>query len=51
MNFWETKDWIEAKTIILKTDKLLSKIEYLRTVGWQNFTEEKYRQYLQVMQK
>lgn len=51
MNFWETKEWIQLKTFVLKTGKLLSRVEYLRTVGWQNYSEEKYRQYLEVMQK
>jgi len=47
MNFWETKEWIEAKTYKqLVTDKLLSRIEYLKLVGSGNYSEEKYRQYL-----
>lgn len=50
MNFWETKDWVEAKTVILKTEKLLSRIEYLKMVGSKNYSDEKYRQYLKVMQ-
>jgi hypothetical protein len=47
INFWETKEWIELKTSDLKTDKLLSKVEYLRLVGAKNFTEESYRKYLE----
>lgn len=49
MNFWETKEWIKLKTFISKTDKLLSKVEYLRLVGYKDFTEEKYKKYLEVM--
>lgn len=50
MNFWETKEWNYLKTFIAKTDKILSKIEYLKLVGWQNFTEEKYKKYLNIME-
>lgn len=49
MNFWETKYWIEAKTKILRTEKLLSRIEYLKLVGYKNYSEEKYQAYLKVM--
>lgn len=51
MNFWETKEWIEAKTFILKTDKLLSRLDYLKHVGYKNYSEEKYQKYLEVMTK
>lgn len=49
MNFWETRDWMELKTIVLRTDKLLTKSEYLKQVGYKNFSEEKYKKYLDVM--
>ena len=49
MNFWETKEWISLKTVVLKTNKLLSRVEYLKQMGYKNFTEEKYQQYLNVM--
>lgn len=49
MNFWETKDWITAKTVVLKTEKILSRIEYLRLLGWKEYSEEKYQTYLRVM--
>jgi len=50
MNFWEAKEWIEAKTYKqFITDKLLSRIEYLKLVGSGNYSEEKYRQYLKAM--
>lgn len=49
MNFWQTKEWIEAKTTILKTEKLLNRTEYLRLVGSKNYSEEKYQKYLAVM--
>ena len=49
MNFWETKEWISLKNFIAKTDKVLSRIEYLRTFGYKNYSEEKYRAYLNIM--
>lgn len=49
MNFWETKSWIDAKTVILKTDKLLSRVEYLKLLGAKNYSEEKYLKYLRIM--
>ena len=49
INFWETKEWIEAKTNVLKTDKVLSRVEYLRLVGHENFSDQKYREYLKNM--
>lgn len=47
MNFWEMKEWIELKTSDLKTEKLLSRVEYLRLVGAKNFSDEKYKKYLE----
>jgi hypothetical protein len=49
MNFWETPEWIKAKTISLKTNKLLSRIEYVKEFGAKNYTEEKYQAYLRAM--
>lgn len=49
MNFWETKEWVKLKTFILKTEKILSRIEYLKLVGHKNYSEEKYQQYLNTM--
>jgi len=49
MNFWQTYEWIKIKTFVARTEKLLSRVEYLRLVGWKNFSEEKYKQYLQAM--
>ena len=46
MNFWQEPNWIKLKTFSLKTDKVLSKTEYLKEIGYKNFTEEKYREYL-----
>ena len=51
MNFWETKEWVSLKTIVLKTDKLLSRYEYLKQVGHKNYSEEKYQQYINVMRQ
>lgn len=33
------------KTGTMKTEKLLSRVEYLRQVGANNFTEQKYQEY------
>jgi hypothetical protein len=49
--FWETPEWIRTKTLGMKTDKLLTKIEYLKYVGAKNFTEEGYKKYLEIMQQ
>ena len=49
MNFWETPEWIKMKTFIAKTDKTLTKVEYLKLVGWQNYSKGKYSKYLEVM--
>ena len=53
MNFWETPEWVQLKTIAShqQTDTLLSKTEYLRMVGAKEFTEEKYQAYLKTMQQ
>lgn len=48
-NFWETPEWISLKTRQTKTEKVLSKTEYLKMVGAVEFTEEKYKEYLKVM--
>lgn len=49
MNFWETKEWILAKTIVLRTEKLLNRTEYLHLVGYKNYSEEHYQKYLEAM--
>lgn len=51
MSFWRTKEWIELKQFTLKTDKILSRIEYLRLVTAKNYSEDKYREYLKIMLK
>ena len=51
ISFWETKDWIEAKTSSVKTDKLLNRTEYLKMVGWKDYKEEDYLKYLQINQE
>ena len=40
--------WQETKlkTKIIKTDRILSKVEYLKVVGHQNFTHQGYREYV-----
>lgn len=50
MNFWETPDWIRLKSFVATTEKLLSRVEYLKLVGYKNFTDEKYKKYLKAME-
>lgn len=47
--FWQTREWMEVKQRSIKTQKLLSRVEYVRTFGSANYTEEKYREYSQLM--
>jgi hypothetical protein len=49
VNFWETKEWLELKSTDQKTEKILSIVEYLKMFGWTNYSNEKYREYLEVM--
>ena len=48
-NFWEQPEWIKIKTFIAKTEKLLSRVEYLRLLGWENYSEQNYKKYLEAM--
>jgi hypothetical protein len=50
LNFWEQPEWIKIKTFIAKTEKLLSRVEYLKLLGWENYSDENYKKYLEVMQ-
>ena len=45
----DKKEWIKIKTFIAKTEKLLSRVEYLRMFGWKNYSEENYQKYLETM--
>lgn len=49
MNFWETDDWIRVKTFIATTDKLLSRVEYLKMMGHKNYSDQSYQNYLKAM--
>jgi hypothetical protein len=51
MNFWETPEWVKLKAGTLKTERLLSRVEYVRRFGAKNYTPEKYEAYLRVMNK
>lgn len=52
MNFWETDEWIKAKTHrTIITDKLLSRVDYLLLVGSKNYSDESYKKYLQAMER
>lgn len=46
---FKSKEWIAIKTRGIKTDRILSRIEWLKEVGWQNYSEEKYNEYLEIM--
>ena len=50
-NFWQIKEWIELKTGKMTTEKLLSRTEYLKQVGYANYTDAKYREYLEAMKE
>jgi len=49
MNFWETTEWIEAKTAQFTTDVVLSRVQFLKLVGSGNYSEEAYNKYLTAM--
>lgn len=49
--FWETKEWLELKVPKLKTNRLLTRVEYLRFIGHENYNEERYKVYLKAMQE
>jgi hypothetical protein len=51
MNFWETPEWVKLKTGTLKTERLLSRVEYVRRFGAKSYSEDKYQAYLKVMSK
>ena len=42
-------DWQAAKmnTEKIQSDKIMTKVEYLKYIGWKNFTESGYKEYLQ----
>ena len=48
--FWEQDEWIKLKTYIPKTDKTLTRVEYLRLVGAKKYNEEEYRRYLEIQE-
>ena len=49
MNFWETKEWTEAKSAQFTTDKILTRVEYLKQVGAGSYSDESYQKYLKAM--
>lgn len=49
MKFWETSEWQQLKTIVIKTEKVLTRVEYLKAVGFENYSDEKYHEYLKIM--
>lgn len=48
---FQSPEWIEIKTSSLKTDKVLTRIQFLKEIGWQEYTDEKYKIYLEAMVK
>lgn len=52
MSFWQEAEWIKLKqSRTMKTERLLSRLEYLKEVGASNYSEEKYQEYLKPMEK
>ena len=51
LNFWQEPEWIKLKSSEEKTEKLLSRVEYLRLVGYKNYSDENYKKYLQTMKQ
>lgn len=49
MNFWETTEWIEAKTAQFTTDEVLTRVQFLKLVGSGNYSENAYDKYLKAM--
>lgn len=49
INFWQTPEWIKMKTFIAKTEKVLSRVEYLKLMGCKNYSEDNYKRYLEIM--
>ena len=45
--------WQETKlkTNIIKTDRILTKIEYLKVIGHQRFSNQAYKDYVEAMKK
>lgn len=48
-NLFKSREWMQIKTLSIKTDRVLSRIEWLKEVGWESYSEEKYQEYLAVM--
>lgn len=46
MKFWETPEYVKLKTKQPETDKLLTRVEYLKLVGYKNYSEEEYQKYV-----
>lgn len=51
MNFWEIDDWIKLKTHQMTTDKILSRVEFLKTVGAKYYSDQAYQKYLKAMEQ
>ena len=41
----------KLKTNIIKTDRILTKIEYLKVIGHQRFSNQAYKDYVEAMKK
>lgn len=50
MNFWQEPEWIKLKqACVMKTERILTRLEYLKEIGSKEYTEEKYQEYLKIM--
>ncbi|MBK7380449.1 MAG: hypothetical protein IPJ03_15955 [Ignavibacteriales bacterium] len=52
MNFWQEPEWTKLKqSCVMKTERLLTRLEYLKEVGANNYSEEKYMNYIKTIKK
>lgn len=50
MNFWQEPEWIKLKqSCVMKTDRLLTRLEFLKEIGAKEYSEGKYQEYLKIM--
>lgn len=45
---FKSREWLSLKTEDFKTDKVLSRIEFVQKFGAKNFSAEKYQEYLRL---
>ena len=45
---FKSREWLSLKTEDFKTDKVLSRIQFVQKFGAKNFSAEKYQEYLRL---